>query len=239
MGLEIKNITTFNDRGAIRTRIEAKLLSKKEVSDRKIQVTSQELTKTIGIPVSLQLSGTETTTTLDKASTIVKDANTAFKDINKVIPTIKNGQELFKKLEATGLKIVLRDGAVRGSDGKPLPDLQGGFIRSKNEIQVDLRGVGGATLPHELGHAIDLVLLQAKSIQDPAFSQIFSQEKQNFVRTFGFDVDHLYSDMDIQYRPTEYWAEAFARFMVDNKKLEQATPQTYQYIKNRLSELLR
>ncbi|QWI73147.1 hypothetical protein ER45_029890 (plasmid) [Bacillus mycoides] len=177
VGLEIKNITTFNDRGAIRTRIEAKLLSKKEVSDRKIQVTSQELTKTIGLPVSLKLSGTETTTTLDKASMVVNNANTVFKDINQVLPTIKNGQELLKKLASVGVHITIRDGLVQSKDGTPT-DANGMFSMPTKEIQINLTTADRTTLPHELGHAIDFLLLQANSNKDPALEKIFSQEKQ-------------------------------------------------------------
>ncbi|QWI73017.1 hypothetical protein ER45_028765 (plasmid) [Bacillus mycoides] len=236
VGLEIRSINTFIDRNALRTKVEAKLLSKKEVSNRRVQEKSQELTNTIGLPVSLKLSGTETTTTLDKASSVVNGANTVFKDIDKVIPTIKNGKELFKKLASVGVKIKIRDGSVQGIDGKPI-SAEGIFRTSTKEIQVNLTKADRDTLPHELGHAIDYHLLNYIS-HNSDFQQIFFLEKQAYAKEFGFDIDTLYRELSTEERAEEYWADSFAKFILENENLKQLFPQTYQFIKAALSKLL-
>lgn len=237
IGIEVTSIRKVTYMGMPRTIVDAKLISKKDFIDKKIKETSQQLTNKIKVPISLKFTGTETIDALTRATTFINDVDTVFTDINKAIPNVQNGKELFNKLASVGVTITLRDGSVLGIDGKPLTSL-GLFRSSTKEIQINLAQANSTTLSHELGHAIDLILLQAQSINDPAFAKIFSQEKEVFAKTFDFDIDHLYSDTDIAKRPAEYWAESFAIFMIDNAKLKATTPQTYQYIKETLSKLL-
>ncbi|QWI73075.1 hypothetical protein ER45_029290 (plasmid) [Bacillus mycoides] len=227
-GLKITNVRTFNDRGAPRIKIEATLLSSKEMKERqsKLNEVSKSLSDTMKLPVSLQLSGVETAASIEKARTAITEASTDLENINKIVPTL-NMPELFKKLAADGGHIILKDSPLIDEHGKAYDDAAGTYDYSSRGMQLDLNLANKNTTLHQLGHAVDY-----RIPFDPNLKKIESEELQVFLRSFGMEwepklVDHYNN-------PREYWAEAFARFITDNKKLKESAPKTYQYIEDKL-----
>ncbi|QWI73150.1 hypothetical protein ER45_029910 (plasmid) [Bacillus mycoides] len=241
-GLKVTNVRTFNDRGAPRIKIEATLLSSEEMKAREIKsealkAANQMLTGKIGLPVNLDLKDLEKSeATIAKANEFIVDVNRSFKDLAQTLPNVKDGKELFKKLIVAGVTIKLQDHPINLKDLK----VAGSFNVDTKELQIDLTKQSDIenTFIHELGHAIDYKLLNTISQNNTAFQNIFSQEKQAYTKVFRFDIDKLYPDLTTQEKSGEYFADAFAKFVLEPERLKQVTPQTYQFIKNNISKLL-
>ncbi|QWI73020.1 hypothetical protein ER45_028790 (plasmid) [Bacillus mycoides] len=238
--LQITHISTFNDRGAPRTKIEAKLLPKEEIleEDYKIDQAEQEFTDTFGLSVSLLLM--ESSSQSEKKETLEK-ADRLITTVSEKVQNLPNGKELINKLARAGITINLdEDEVIHPESGFVL----GLFHPQDNSIDVAMNDEAhqdenevNATLAHELGHAIDFRLLNYIS-HNPDFQQIFSLEKQAYIKEFGFNSDTLYPNLSIKERSQEDWADAFSRFVVEPEKLKKSAPKTYQYIDKILRESL-
>ncbi|OUB13602.1 hypothetical protein BK708_26345 [Bacillus thuringiensis serovar yunnanensis] len=231
-GYSVTDVKEVTDKGVVRTKIEAKLLSNKEMKEResKLNDVSKSLSDTMKLPVSLQLSGAETIASIEKARKVITEASTALEGISKIVPTF-NASELLKKLNAEGLHFNLKDSPTLG-------EKYAGFYNSKTkELELDIkREVIDTNTPlHELGHAIDHIFFGLNIEKDPSLKQIVSAELQAFLRLC--DWEQKPEHKAYYNAPDEYWAEAFARFMTNNENLKKEAPQTYQYIIDKLKEL--
>ncbi|OUB12009.1 hypothetical protein BK708_29155 [Bacillus thuringiensis serovar yunnanensis] len=95
------------------------------------------------------------------------------------------------------------------------------------------------TFAHKLGHAIDEILLNAKSYNDTSFQNLYLQEKQNYISAFKFDIEKLYPNLQTaKEQAPEYFADAFAKFLLEPDRLKQVAPGTYKYIKSNITHLL-
>lgn len=79
------------------------------------------------------------------------------------------------------------------------------------------------TVIHEIWHAVDSIL-EFPSQSDEALS-VFSEEKKTFLKTFP-SVTYANSSS-----PTEYYAEAFQEYVLDEDSLKEQCPKTYELIK--------
>ncbi|OUB14806.1 hypothetical protein BK708_25295 [Bacillus thuringiensis serovar yunnanensis] len=234
VGVEVKSVKEVTYKGIVRTVVEAKLISKKDFPDKKIDMAHQQLTNEMGIPVSIQLTG-DKEMLVDRAIASISNVLDAFKNINSITPNLQ--QVIFKTLARTGVKIILQDTPVdnKGSIG--------GYNPNTNEIRINVNNQEFVGRPsdwvfaHELGHAMDHKLFNLQIGSDLKFQKIFSQEKVAYAKEFGFDIDNRYPQLDTFGKCREYWADAFAKFLLKNDRLKTTTPQTYQYMKDTLSNL--
>ncbi|OUB35578.1 hypothetical protein BK708_04660 [Bacillus thuringiensis serovar yunnanensis] len=232
-GFLVTDVKEVTDKGVVRTKMEAKLLSNKEMKEResKLNEVSKSLSDTMKMPVSLEFSNAETTASIEKARKGIAETNTALESISKIIPTF-NVSGLLKKLTVEGVHINIKDSSI-----EPGKQTDGRYIPTTKELVLNTtRKVIDTNTPlHELGHAIDHIFFGFDIKKDPKFQQIVSAELQSFLRSNGWEWDPQY--VDYYSKPVEYWAEAFARFMTNNENLKKEAPKTYQYIIDKLKEL--
>lgn len=237
--IQITNIHHSTEMGIPRTIIEGKLLTKEEISeeDTKIDEAEQEFTDTFGLSVSLnldELSSPEKTETLTKAEHLIHT-------VNEKLQELPNGKKIINSLVRAGVTIRLEGDRLINPEGL---SILGEFQTADNSLYIDMNhdvhqdeNELNNTLLHEIGHAMDYRVLKLIS-HDSDFQQIFALEKQAYTTAFGFDIDTLYEKEDLQGRAEEYWADSFARFILETEKLKVATPQTYAFIDKYLHKSL-
>lgn len=75
---------------------------------------------------------------------------------------------------------------------------------------------------HEIGHLVDWGYNREYESEEYEFMRIYYQEKDDFVT----DYNYRYAISN----PTEYFASAFAEYMINPERLKENTPLTYNYI---------
>ncbi|QWI73149.1 hypothetical protein ER45_029905 (plasmid) [Bacillus mycoides] len=231
--LQITHIATFNDRGALRTKIVAKLLPKEAQDTKgKIKQANQTLTEKLGLSISLEeLSSSGLEEALERADQLIST-------VHEKVQNVPNGKGLFTKLAKEKVSITLQ--------GTPFDSEEslGQYNKLTKRIQIDMKSDKHqkenqleTTLLHEIGHAVDFRLLNYIS-ENTNFQQLFSQEKQAYAKTFEFNIDTLYAKKNLEERAGEYWADAFARFVLAPEKLKTTAPKTYEFIEKTLRNLL-
>ncbi|OUB35572.1 hypothetical protein BK708_04680 [Bacillus thuringiensis serovar yunnanensis] len=241
-GFLVTDVKEVTDKGVVRTKIEAKLLSNKEMKEResKLNEVSKSLSDTMKMPVSLEFSNAETATSIEEAKTDITEANKALEDINKIVPTL-NMSELFKKLVNKGVHIILQDSTILTEDKHGKEDYADGLYAYENkEIIVNLKrptenAINQNALLHELGHAIDFEFFESKIEEDPKLKDIIDDEELAIFKLINIDYNLPLKKYYSQ--PMEYWAGVFSLFMTDNEKLKKLAPETYKYIEEKLKEV--
>ncbi|OUB18356.1 hypothetical protein BK708_21305 [Bacillus thuringiensis serovar yunnanensis] len=227
-GLLVTDVKQITDKGIVRTKIEATLISGEEM----------RFTKDLGIGVNLDVKDlVNSKDTLKKANELTGDITQKFKDLKSIFPDIKDGNQLFQKLKEAGVTIKFQDYPL----DKEEPNMKGEFHLDKKELQINIVDQGDTenTFAHELGHAIDETLLHAKSYNDTSFQNLYLQEKQNYIAAFKFDIEKLYPNLQTaKEQAPEYFADAFAKFLLEPDRLKQVAPGTYEYIKSNITHLL-
>ena len=81
------------------------------------------------------------------------------------------------------------------------------------------------SLLHEMGHFADFIS-GGQSIKEE-FIKIYKKEKENLQRIYELD-SHIVSNEQ------EYFAEVFARYIVEKDYIKKKTPKTYEYMQNNM-----
>ena len=103
----------------------------------------------------------------------------------------------------------------------------GGMHYSAIEIVKDSPNDKATTVYHEFGHMLDYGYTECFKSQSEEFMYIFSIERNNFTVDDGLHEYYASS-------PAEYFAQAFAEYMIKPDRLRENTPMTYDYIEKTL-----
>lgn len=107
--------------------------------------------------------------------------------------------------------------------GKYIP-LRNDILIKKNARHLKM------TLFHEIGHMLDFKYYPGAIIlsKSRTFKDIYKEEKSNF-RTDHSELEYFIADS------TEYFAQAFAEYLLKPERLQERCPKTYEYIDYRVN----
>lgn len=92
----------------------------------------------------------------------------------------------------------------------------------------DNAGLARYTVFHEFGHLLDYRQLMIDYSSTNEFKDIYEEEKENFKTVYG-GYEYAISTKE------EYFASAFAEYMMNPDRLKSNTPRTYNYIEKCLN----
>ena len=92
----------------------------------------------------------------------------------------------------------------------------------------DEAGLARRTVFHEFGHLLDYRQLMIDYSSTNEFKVIYEEEKENFETNYG-GYEYAISTKE------EYFASAFAEYMINPDRLKSNTPRTYNYIEKCLN----
>lgn len=98
------------------------------------------------------------------------------------------------------------------------------YIEYKPQKVIGINDIKAKTIIHEFGH-----YLASEYGNKTDLNNLFNTEVSGVVKTVGRD----YPKTSYQ----EFFADAFACYQLKNEQLKQNAPQTYEYIKNMISNL--
>lgn len=129
------------------------------------------------------------------------------------------------KYEAMGYEMVIVDEISKSDYGVVVGRIMHGprTIMIKDEV-----GSAKRTVFHEFGHLLDYRQLLLDYSSTNEFKAIYQEEKENF-KTIYIDYDYAISNNK------EYFASAFAEYMMNPDRLKSNTPKTYDYIEKCLN----
>ncbi|OUB14805.1 hypothetical protein BK708_25290 [Bacillus thuringiensis serovar yunnanensis] len=235
--LEITDVSQVTDKGISRIKIEAKLISSEEVRKReeKLDETNKKLSLYMGLPVKLASIKLDPTNDITRTEDVIEGFRNEFDELfmSGIFSKADAGVEILHRLETNGVNIKIGDIGAK-------PEDNGGLYRPQTkEIFIDLSQPDvKSVLAHELGHAIDHEFFKLQLGKDIELVKAFSKDKELFAKEFGFDFDKLYAGQSEERKVQEFFAEAFAKFVMDNQKLKKVSPDTYEKIKQILSNLI-
>lgn len=129
------------------------------------------------------------------------------------------------KYEAMGYEMVIVDEISKSDYGVVV----GRIIHGPRTIMIkDEVGSAKRTVFHEFGHLLDYRQLLLDYSSTNEFKAIYQEEKENF-KTIYSDYDYAISTNK------EYFATAFAEYMINPDRLKSNTPKTYDYIEKCLN----
>ncbi|WP_229192361.1 anthrax toxin lethal factor-related metalloendopeptidase, partial [Bacillus cereus] len=239
-GIEVTNVTKILDGNQYRIKIEVRIISSDEMRNKKQNVSNQlnaaneMLTQKLGLNVTLDSVNPDLSTIVNNAYDATSTFKGKFDDLfsSGLISNKTNGEAIFHRLKENGLKITFHEEAlsITAQGGSEFGQIVGGYSPELKEIKVDSmmsKTILPGTIAHEFGHAIDDLYFNYQLGKDPELAKLFSKDKEIFAKSFDFDIEKYYKNASEEQKVHEFFAEAFAKFVMDNQKLKEIAPDTY------------